>query len=250
MRELDQVAEGLDRSVRRVADLLAAEREFAMDASHQLRTPLTALSMRLEEMIAAADDPEVVREEGAAALAQTERLANVVSQLLGRTTPKESSMAELASIDDIVAQQVAEWEPAFRRADRKLEVIGTKGLHALATAGEPCPGDRDAGGQRARARRGHGGDPDVADAEVGGRGDQGRGPWRAGRACAADLRAQRERPPGRNRARARARAGYGGRRRRQCRPRPAAARGVRDLPAAPEARGRRRCAAPAVSGPA
>jgi signal transduction histidine kinase len=135
VRELDQVAEGLDRSALRVADLLAAEREFAMDASHQLRTPLTALSMRLEEMIAAADDPEVVREEGAAALAQTERLANVVGQLLGRTTPKEPGTAELASIDDIVAQQVAEWEPAFRRADRKLEVIGTKGLRALATAG-------------------------------------------------------------------------------------------------------------------
>ena len=39
--------------------------------------------MRLEEMIASADDPEVVREEGAAALAQAERLAHVVSQLLG-----------------------------------------------------------------------------------------------------------------------------------------------------------------------
>ena len=133
--ELDQVAEGLDRSVRRVAELLAAEREFATDASHQLRTPLTALSMRLEEMIAAADDPEVVRDEGAAALAQTERLTNVVNQLLGRTTPNESSMAEPTSVDDIIAQQVAEWEPAFRHADRKLEVIGTKGLYALATPG-------------------------------------------------------------------------------------------------------------------
>ncbi len=82
--ELDRVAEGLDGSAQRIAELLSAERAFAVDASHQLRTPLTALSMRLEEMIAAANYPDVVREEGAAALAQTERLAEVVGQLLGR----------------------------------------------------------------------------------------------------------------------------------------------------------------------
>ena len=62
--ELDRVAEGLDNSAKRVSDLISAEQDFAVDASHQLRTPLTALSMRLEEMVAAADDPEVVREEG------------------------------------------------------------------------------------------------------------------------------------------------------------------------------------------
>jgi len=77
--DLDQVADGLDSSARRLSSLLAADRELAVDASHQLRTPLTALSMRLEEMIAAADDPEVVREEGNAALTQAERLADVVT---------------------------------------------------------------------------------------------------------------------------------------------------------------------------
>ena len=45
--ELDRLAEGLDGSARRITDLLSAERDFATDASHQLRTPLTALSMRL-----------------------------------------------------------------------------------------------------------------------------------------------------------------------------------------------------------
>jgi len=133
--ELDQVAEGLDGSARRVADLLAAEREFASDASHQLRTPLTALSMRLEEMIAAADDPEAVRTEGEAALAATERLADVVSQLLGRTRSVAATAPRRIGIDDILAQQVAEWEPAFRHANRKLEVTGEKGLRSYATTG-------------------------------------------------------------------------------------------------------------------
>jgi len=42
--EVDQVAGELERSARRMAATLAAERDFTSDASHQLRTPLTALS--------------------------------------------------------------------------------------------------------------------------------------------------------------------------------------------------------------
>ena len=133
--ELDRVAEGLDESAQRISDMLTAEREFAADASHQLRTPLTALSMRLEEMVAAADQPTVVREEGAAALVQTERLAEVVSQLLGRTRSPAGGSRKRVSIDDVVAQQVVEWDPAFRRKNRKLEVAGDKNLRAYGKPG-------------------------------------------------------------------------------------------------------------------
>jgi signal transduction histidine kinase len=135
VQELDRMAEGLDGSAQRITDLLSAERDFAVDASHQLRTPLTALSMRLEEMLAAANYPDVVREEGVAALAQTERLTEVVTQLLGRAHRSRSGTPSLASVDDIISQQVAEWDPAFRRVSRKLEVTGEKGLHACLTPG-------------------------------------------------------------------------------------------------------------------
>jgi signal transduction histidine kinase len=135
IQELDRVAEGLDGSARRINDLLSAERDFAIDASHQLRTPLTALSMRLEEMMAAADFPDVVREEGAAALTQTERLADVVGQLLGRARRSSAGSPTVASVDEIVGQQVIEWEPAFRRLNRRLAIAGEKGLFAFATPG-------------------------------------------------------------------------------------------------------------------
>jgi signal transduction histidine kinase len=133
--DLDQVADGLDSSARRLSTLLAADRELAVDASHQLRTPLTALSMRLEEMIAAADDPDVVRDEGNAALTQTERLADVVTQLLSPARRATAASAALTGIDEIVRQQVVEWEPTFRRARRKLVVIGVRGLQAYVTPG-------------------------------------------------------------------------------------------------------------------
>jgi signal transduction histidine kinase len=133
--ELDRVAEGLDGSAQRIGELLAAERQFAADASHQLRTPLTALSMRLEEMLAAAEEPDVVREEGVAALLATERLTDVVSQLLGRTSRSTVRRPARVSVDDVVAQQVVEWDPAFRRRNRKLEVTGEKNLTAHITPG-------------------------------------------------------------------------------------------------------------------
>jgi signal transduction histidine kinase len=133
--DLDQVADGLDTSARRLSRLLAADRELAVDASHQLRTPLTALSMRLEEMIAAADDPDLVREEGSAALTQAERLADVVTQLLSPARRATAASAALTGIDEIVRQQVIEWEPAFRRVRRTLVVIGVRGLQARVTSG-------------------------------------------------------------------------------------------------------------------
>src|SRR5215468_722943 len=133
--ELDQVAGGLDSAARRVTHLLTADSELAIDASHQLRTPLTALSMRLEEMIASADDPAVVREEGTAALVQAERLAEVVSQLLSPERRVGAGSAALISVDRIVLQQITEWEPAFRRAGRKMVLIGESRLQAYVTPG-------------------------------------------------------------------------------------------------------------------
>ncbi len=133
--ELDQVADGLDSVSRRVTNLLTADRELAIDASHQLRTPLTALSMRLEEVIASADDPDVVREEGTAALAQAERLAEVVTQLLSPARRVGAGSAGLISVDKIVLQQITEWEPAFRRAGRKMVLIGESRLQAHVTPG-------------------------------------------------------------------------------------------------------------------
>jgi signal transduction histidine kinase len=135
IQELDRVAEVLDRSATRISNLLSREREFATDASHQLRTPLTGLTMRLEEIVAAADQPSIVREEGEAAIVQAERLTAVIDELLAAARRQRHAQAEPIVIDDVLVQQITEWEPAFRRAGRKLELAGTRELAALATPG-------------------------------------------------------------------------------------------------------------------
>ncbi|MBA3619436.1 MAG: HAMP domain-containing histidine kinase [Acidothermales bacterium] len=132
--ELDRVAEELDRSADRVAGMLRAERRLSEDASHQLRTPLTALSMRLEE-IASTDDPVVVKEEAEAALTQVERLSGVVDTLLEEKLENRTSQTQPTPVDEVVAQQVEEWWPTFRRAGRRLHVEGSRGLCALSSPG-------------------------------------------------------------------------------------------------------------------
>ncbi|NYH51806.1 MULTISPECIES: sensor histidine kinase [Nocardiopsis] len=129
--EADRVAEVLDRSAERIAGLIATERHFATDASHQLRTPLTALMMRLEEILAEAGNPEVVREEGEAALAQTERLVETVESLLGRARKSQNPEVEAVEVDSVLNHIQAEWQPVFHAEQRRLLVTGVSGLTAM-----------------------------------------------------------------------------------------------------------------------
>jgi signal transduction histidine kinase len=134
IRELDQVSGVLDDSVTRVAEMLASERRFATDASHQLRTPLTALSMRLEEILVA-DDQETIKEEAAAAITQVERLADVVDRLLAEARQSRTAHAVSLHVDGIVRQQVTEWNPAFARDGRQLTIEGKRSVIGLASPG-------------------------------------------------------------------------------------------------------------------
>lgn len=111
--ELDRVADVLDSSAERIARMLTAERRLAADASHQLRTPLTALSMRLEE-ITLTDDPDTVKEEATIALTQVERLTDVVERLLTNARDPRTGSAVSFDLDEVIQQQLAEWRPAYR----------------------------------------------------------------------------------------------------------------------------------------
>lgn len=134
VEEIDLVAAELARSADRMAGRLAAERQFASDASHQLRTPLTALSMRLEEIIQAAQEEEV-REEARISLEQVERLVTVVDDLLHRSRQAQGGTTEAIRLIDVVHQQEEEWLPPFQAAGRRLVVDVEPAQQVLATPG-------------------------------------------------------------------------------------------------------------------
>ncbi|GAA0470389.1 ATP-binding protein [Streptomyces olivaceiscleroticus] len=134
VQELDRVADVLDASAERIARMLTAERRLAADASHQLRTPLTALSMRLEE-ITLTDDPDTVKEEATIALGQVDRLSDVVQRLLTNSRDPRSGSAVAFDLDEVVKQQIEEWRPAYRSAGRAIVRSGKKNLRAVGTPG-------------------------------------------------------------------------------------------------------------------
>ncbi|MDN3265184.1 histidine kinase dimerization/phospho-acceptor domain-containing protein [Streptomyces sp. CSDS2] len=132
--ELDRVADVLDSSAERIARMLTAERRLAADASHQLRTPLTALSMRLEE-ITLTGDLETVKEEATIALTQVERLTDVVERLLTNSRDPRTGSAVAFDLDEVIQQQLAEWRPAYRSAGRAIVSSGKRHLTAVGTPG-------------------------------------------------------------------------------------------------------------------
>jgi len=130
--EVDRVSAVLTRSAQQMTTSLAAEREFASDASHRLRTPLTALLMRLEE-ISVSDDPVVVHEEAGIAMEQVERLTRVVDDLLMRSRRSNDAPRPEVSLDSVIAALQREWQPAFEQARRSVRVHGERGLLVKST---------------------------------------------------------------------------------------------------------------------
>jgi signal transduction histidine kinase len=127
--ELDLIGAALADADHRVEDVLRREREFSDNASHQLRTPLAGLRMRLEELRALATTPEA-EAEADAALAQADRLMSTIEHLealaRGRDAPPHAD--DLARV---VADHVAtEWAARFADAGRALDVMPVAGVAA------------------------------------------------------------------------------------------------------------------------
>ena len=119
IEEIDLVSEELSRSGERIVGRIAKERQFASDVTHQLRTPLTALSMRIEEIQYLSDDEEV-RSEAEACLEQVERITQVVEDLKKRAQQASHGHTQAVKMEEIFRQQKDEWEPQFVAVGRQI----------------------------------------------------------------------------------------------------------------------------------
>lgn len=131
VREVDEVAAALDATAHRLDDLIARERAFSADASHQLRTPLAALRLELEAIeLRGNPDPELI-----AALGQADRLQDTIATLLSvaRDLPRSNTPSDLRAVLDDVGTR---WRPRLSADNRPLRLVGHPG-HVTASISAP-----------------------------------------------------------------------------------------------------------------
>jgi signal transduction histidine kinase len=124
--EIKSLAKAFNEMTARIRALINQQRAFASDASHQLRTPLTALRLQLDQGADLIDvDPAAARLRIEAASAETERLQQLVSGLLVLAQAEHSVQAtEPIDVGAVVAERAELWGTVASERDITVEVDG------------------------------------------------------------------------------------------------------------------------------
>ena len=139
-RSFNQMAADLEHSIE-------AQREFVANASHQLRTPLTGLRLRLEA-ISSEGGPSA--EQAVKAEAELDRLTALVDDLLALAQATASdSTAGAVDLAAVAGEAVNRWRDAATAAGKRLELRARDEPSGVGEARGPRPGTRQPDRQRA-----------------------------------------------------------------------------------------------------
>lgn len=138
--EVRELAASFNEMAERVEQTLAEQRSFAGDASHQLRTPLTALRLRVEQALSTVlDNPNRPANEVAddleAAVSELERLSRLVEQLLALARTEAPGSVVSIDVDALIDSRVEMWRPLAEERGVELVVAGERSQFVEAMAG-------------------------------------------------------------------------------------------------------------------
>jgi len=121
--ELSALAETMNTMAARLDGLLAAQRAFVADASHQLRTPLTSMRLRLDNLESRLDDPAASADIDAI-IEETTRLTAIVADLLRLARADEHQPPVSVDLARLAADRADTWSAIADAAGINLELHG------------------------------------------------------------------------------------------------------------------------------
>jgi two-component system, OmpR family, sensor kinase len=127
-QSFNDMADGLQEA-------LEGQRHFVADASHQLRTPLTGVRLRLEEARATTPDDDPAAEELDAGMHEVDRLAAIVEDLLTLSRAGQAG-GRVVAVDTMAAVQATADRFNAHAAERevRLSVHGAAGVARVPAA--------------------------------------------------------------------------------------------------------------------
>ncbi|MGH3436917.1 MAG: sensor histidine kinase [Sciscionella sp.] len=125
--EIDSVGASLDTTAARLGDLIGRERAFSADASHQLRTPLAGLRLRLEAALESPDGDTHAALSGA--IADTDRLEATIDDLLALARDTRPH-AEPLDVERLLADARQGWHGRLAARGRVLRIVADPAIPA------------------------------------------------------------------------------------------------------------------------
>lgn len=133
--EQRDLARSFNQMAHRVEAMVESQRDFVGDASHQLRTPLTGLRLRLESAGVKSSD-ESVRTDIEAAERETERLDLLVTDLLALASSDEPAPRGSTDLAACVGAAVERWAPAAQQEFSTLKPSGPTDVRVAISEGD------------------------------------------------------------------------------------------------------------------
>jgi signal transduction histidine kinase len=119
--EIKEVAHSFDEMADRLERTVQAQREFVANASHQLRTPLTGMKLRLESAIDATEDARL-RTDLQAAEREVDRLSEIVNRLLVMSRQIEAGEIAQVNVADAARRAAERWRGRAEAAGATIAV--------------------------------------------------------------------------------------------------------------------------------
>ncbi len=134
--EVRALATSFNSMAGRLQQLVERQRAFAGTASHQLRTPLTALRLRLEQVAQQVDHDADTMHMVDAALVETDRLHRMIEGLLVLSRAEDAAVGPVeVDLGRIARERADHWMPLATERSITVEIATPASVRVLAIAG-------------------------------------------------------------------------------------------------------------------